>query len=263
MLRDLAPVEVVCVMGATRHFTPSLLTAPQGSRVAFVHPDWMHDSSEAVGIFGSEGDLAVRVRWQPTPFRGRQLDDLEQEPDWEAIARQGPAEAGWADIVPARLIIVSGPRRVFVEDDAEAEVLVVEPGARQGSRVRREPARRLAVGDFVLLREGYGTDDTRRVMADHILGPDARRLREAQASWKTGLRTAVDRYGLTRVDADLARLGVQARNLRYWIAPEAIRPARFTDFEIALDYVGKRIAQRLSGRRWSGSRGRTFRPGRS
>ena len=237
-LRRHEPVELVCAVGVTRRFPLSMVTAPHGSRVAFVHPAWMHDDEVILGLFGRPGGLTINVRWQAVPYQGGQIGDLEPATDWDAIAKQGPDEPDGGELVEARLLIVAGPRRVFVEADPDATAFVVEPRAPQGTRVRRENVGQLAIGDFVLLRDHYGRDDSIRHMADQLLGADAPRLRLTQETWKRHLRDLVDAEGFGKVSADLASMGVKARNLRGWLSSDAIRPALAKDFRLAMEYVG-------------------------
>ena len=211
-LRGLHPVDLVCAVGVTRQLPPSLITAPHGDRVAFVHPSWMNDDEVIAGLFGEAGSLKFPIAWEPVPFGDGHVDDLESATDWTAIANQAPDEAEGGELVEALLMIVAGPRRVFLENERARTLDVVEPRAPQGSRVRREEIGQLEVGDFVLLRDHYGRDDSIRKMADQLLGPDGPRLRETQDAWKQGLRDAVEAKGYGQVSADLAAVGVKARN---------------------------------------------------
>jgi hypothetical protein len=235
---ELAPVELACAVGAARWHPAHLVTAPRAQTTAFIHHDWIREAETASGLFGASGGLSVRIRWIGPPPTGPDARDLEDQPEWGAIARHGGDSGAEPDEVEALIVVVAGGKRVLLETGQASSILVVEPGAPRDARVRRERVRDLSAGDFILLRTDRGRDDVIRVIADRILGTAAPELRSAQARWKELLNARVAERGYATALRDLEKTGVAARNLRGWLSPDSIRPERSRDFELILAYCG-------------------------
>jgi hypothetical protein len=234
----LSPVELACAVGATRWHPDHLVTAPRARSTAFIHHEWIREPDSVAGLFGAPGGVSVRVRWIGPPPAGPDAGELETQPEWGAIAGHGREAGDQAEELEAFVVVVSGGKRVLLDADAMSSILVVEPGAPRGSRVRRERVPQLLPGDFILLRTDRGRDDVIRVIANRLLGPASTPLRQAQAHWKELLSGRVDERGYGRVLRDLVQLGVSARNLRGWLSPDSIRPERREDFALILRYCG-------------------------
>ena len=134
--------------------------------------------------------------------------------------------------------MLAGGNAAFLEADSGSIVDAVRPEEKKGRRVHRDGVRRLAPGDYVLLRTRDGSDDLIRVLADRLLGERAKPLREQQQRWKTAVAAAVGRRGHEDVMRDLRARGLQANNLRFWLGPDSIRTARESDFRILMEFAG-------------------------
>ena len=75
-------------------------------------------------------------------------------------------------------------------------------------------------------------------MADALLGPAARRMRDRQQEWKGRLREELARVGSVRLEEALRRRGSTTANLRFWASEDNIRPRQDHDFALLLRHLG-------------------------
>ena len=236
-------VDLCCVVGPSRWHPGHLVTAPRAQEIIFIHHSWVRDDDRVQGALASLGGvLFVAISSDDGPESSELLETgFEPEVDWGAISlgvRDHLDREGEAADVPARAVIVAGGLRVFLEEDPDSVLFVVQPGEPTGRRVRRERVLGIGIGDYLLLRTERGRDDIIRLLADGLLKDRVRELRERQETWKAALRAAVQSRGFDRVLADLGRLGMKSRNLRGWLLPDTIRTGTEADFLILMKYCG-------------------------
>jgi hypothetical protein len=104
--------------------------------------------------------------------------------------------------------------------------------------IARVPASTVEAGDYVLLRQRWGDDDTIVQLANQILGNRCDVLRAQQRRWKESLRRAVRRDGMYRAQRKLDELGCNADNLGRWLSPDGIRTQTLGDFLAICAYSG-------------------------
>jgi hypothetical protein len=106
--------------------------------------------------------------------------------------------------------------------------------------VHQLPVADIVPGTYLVLRtEGEG--DYVRVMADSLLGPRARNLRELQRWWKRELNRRLAAEGAKLVSTELTQAGAvraSEENVRRWASPDNIRTQDPADFRAILTVIG-------------------------
>ena len=238
----LPPQETMAVCGPSRWFHRHVATVPRAEQMCFVHYSWLRDADRVEGFLDGASSVGVerKIRQaRPSTPNTSELPAEEVAPsvDWARLAARAASSAD-ADRVLANVFILAGGYRVFLEADEGPLIFILDPEAEMGMQVRRWPTRNVRPGHFIVLRSEQGDADYIRAVSDALLGERARALRADQARWKAALRTMVAARGTRRVEADLTRSGVQARNVRYWMSPDSIRTQRQNDFILLMDYIG-------------------------
>ncbi|WP_445186882.1 hypothetical protein ACTXG6_06665 [Pseudonocardia sp. Cha107L01] len=158
-------------------------------------------------------------------------------------------EAGPLESVRARVYLLAGNHTVLLEAAEWATtVLTVSPGAAKGEVITSVTTSDLEPGDFILLRQRTGDEDTLAMLANKILGERCGALRGQQQRWKSALRRAVHLDGVHRATRRLHELGCNANNLGRWLSPDGIRTQSKQDFTAICLYAG--ITEADAGQIW-------------
>jgi hypothetical protein len=139
--------------------------------------------------------------------------------------------------VPARLLALAGGAGLWLPLDATS-VRGVDAHAPRGERILHLRADAVAPGSVLVVRENGTMSGTLAAMADAVLGPTARRMRERQQEWKGRLRKELARVGSARLEETLRRKGSTTANLRFWASEDNIRPRHDHDFAVLLRHLG-------------------------
>jgi hypothetical protein len=172
-------------------------------------------------------------------------DELGDESgvDWSFMSvevERRVADSSPADLVDARLYLLASGYAAFLAASDESRIPTIEPDAPEGSRLVYVPAGEITPGSVVVLRsEGGG--DLIVAVADALLGPGARPLRDMQEEWKSRLRSLVDQQGVASVVAALVGHGstrANRSNLANWCSPRSLRTEDKHDFLAILRVLG-------------------------
>ena len=240
--------DALVVIGPMRWFPDYVVTAPRAERLHGVRYGFLGDGWQPQATFLRQKNTPPprSLISSPTNLQTEEIsaDELVPVVDWDAVSSRFVRQAQGADnqadnqeVVEARLCVLEGDRAVFLEDAASE--LVVDP--KGDELVRRVKVARLEPGLFLIVRE-RGRGDYIVPFADQLLGERALEARRAQSHWKGGLRRAVLTKGMTRVLADLKRLGARtasSQNVRNWMSASErkIRPRYFEDFSAVMTYL--------------------------
>ena len=202
---------------------------------------------------GSSDAPAHRNGWRKLP----QLDDEPERPsdpptldsaevapriEWSKTSVGDPNSSHDADDddVDATLFVLEDNSGVFLEDDDDALLTIIDLEKDQALAVQRIRRREIERGTFILLRTEGGGDYILEV-ADRLMGPKAIAIRACQNDWKRRMRIAVRDNGAEATCRGLKKHGAlraNEANLRSWTNNRSIRPQSQDDFHAMMRLVG-------------------------
>lgn len=246
-------LDIVAVAGPSAWFPSTVVRASRARRMVFIYPSWIRDAEPPAGLLAgstvhsARSHLARAPRRESVPFDANlplaPAEEWVPEADWHAISAAGGRRAAddpGTDPVIAWLFALASGEGVYLEAAEGSRAYVVE--FHDDISVHQEPTAHIEVGDFVMLRTD-GDGDYIRAIADAILGPNARRLREIQAAWKRQLAEELSVRGSRDLRRALQAAGagpVTDTNLRQWIRPESIRTRDPANFSAIMAVTGSR-----------------------
>jgi hypothetical protein len=243
-LRDWAGVvEQAYAIGSPSLFSPSLLTAPRARSISYVLPSWVQDRSLPNSSFSDVAEGAIRPRKRifkvgqepvldaPPPVVE---DELMPQPVW---SRHTAVRAPGHDEVLARKVLLAGGLAIMLDQDGE-HIRNLYPEQPAGERVELGDVSTIAIGSYLVLREGLTQSVTLYDQALELLGQRGPQAKASQEEWKRALERQLDRIGNTAVVSSLRRAGVRrADRAVAWTDTTMVRPQDDHDFELLLEWL--------------------------
>lgn len=249
-------------VGPAAWFPPALMRAPRAQRLTFVYFAWIRDSTPYLGMLAGSSSMLRDVLTKAPPRKvmpkagPRILTDApdsasppaDEDPsswvpviEWGAVQRVAHrvTHGGHGDVVPAQLFLLASGDGVYLEARDGAQAFVADFD--EELIVRQVAVAQLSEGRFLVVRT-TGDDNYVRVLADRLLGPRAKHLRDLQQNWKSSLRSDLQRLGAREVSQRLTRLGADRateENVRRWAAAESIRMRSPADFAAVCELIGE------------------------
>jgi hypothetical protein len=243
------PYDVLVVVGAPSWYVRGgdgwVFTSPRASEVALVgfRPHASESIPTATAFSVSRSRTTQVVHDQPAQHEAEWPTDIVIETDWTWIpadAERRRSEAAPADLVEARLCVLSTGSATFVSASEDARVQTLDLDSPPGRRLVALPPSEIGPGTFLLLRVSGGGDFIVEV-ADAILGTETARLRGKQVEWKLRLSEQVAALGTDAVVGRLRDFGSKIAdrgNLANWCSPRSLRTDSRSDFDAILKLVG-------------------------
>jgi hypothetical protein len=259
-LRQSTTYNTAYFFGPISWLPTHVITAPRAREAHIVIFDCLYDNWKLEPIFLANAGLKVRnlnyVTEQEININSDinseekiELADLQIKLAWQILSETiSGSRISYEDeeLVQAKLLLLENDAAVFVEDNSQESVLIIDLDAdtrsnnSTGNLVKRVSLSTIEPGVFILLRTSGGGDYIITI-ADKILGSQAPILRQNQEKWKISLRKAVQARGALEVSIELLDLGSQHANevnLRNWMSPNHIRPFFKEDFNAILKFAG-------------------------
>jgi hypothetical protein len=241
-LASMDPVRRLVLLGAPRWYPQATVTAPRAELTEFLQYGWLGRPRSAEGLLPVDSKGVARPIGVAGELRAPMFDpdDLPPSPNWDAISVAAAEKLQLLtdesdELVPARVVILSGDSAVLLSTDPEGEVTcAVLVGERV--EIERISSNLLEVGMYLVLRTSGSDTDFIRELADRRFG--AAPFRSQLESWKRPLRERLAVQGARRVQNALRKLGARAANVRYWASPRFIKPQSAHDFLVLLRYLG-------------------------
>jgi len=246
--------ERLIVVGPTTWFPEFVFSAPRATELHLVRYKWLWDQRRDAPAFAGSADAeGHRNGWRRLP----QLDEEPERPsdfptidpgeiaprvDWAKASFGDPNSGHEADDddVDATLFVLEDNSGVFLEDDDDALLTVIDLEQDQALAVQRIRRGEIERGNFILLRTEGGGDYILEV-ADRLMGPKAIAIRACQNDWKRRMRLAVRDDGpeaTCRALVERGALRANEANLRSWTNNRSIRPQSQEDFRAMMRLVG-------------------------
>lgn len=257
-MRAAVRMDRIVVVGAPHWFPRHVFRAPRAPVMASVRHGWVRvnwDRASIPDFETAEDEVSAPRRplpihrdrtWQGVRARFA-LDEEDAVPPLPMpglFKNAGKSDDGYAASEADAIVVrLEGDEFVLLESDGSTHI--IDPD--EDYRVRIVSASGIPAGAFLLLRTEGGGDYVAQV-ADALLGTEATPAREAQDTWKAGLREAAAERGASAVIGELRSHGsarADPSNLRNWMSPRNIRTRDRTDFAAILAVAG--LADRADG----------------
>ncbi len=246
--------ERLIVVGPSTWFPEFVLSAPRASEIHLVRYEWLRDQRRDEPAFAGSFEAPAHTNgWRRLP----QLDDEAARPpdlptidpgeiaprvEWAktGVGAPNPSNDADDDDVDATLFILEDNSGVFLEDDDDALLTVIDLDKDQALTVQRIRRGEIERGTFILLRTEGGGDYILEV-ADRLMGPQAIAIRACQNDWKRRMRVAVRDNGAEETCRALKERGAlraNEANLRSWTNNRSIRPQSQDDFNAMMQLIG-------------------------
>lgn len=253
----LAPVQLrrgkcyknLFVIGPARWFPSYVYSAPRAFKLNLVRYGWIKETLRVEPVFISSKDTKVEPEKSApeatyvTEEEYLSSEDLIPKIDWGSISRKVTGhlsrDAGQED-VDARLFLLEGEKAVFLDNEENSSVLIIDLDEEEKYRVKRIAVNNISPNIYVLLRTSGGGDYIINV-ADWIMGKEAEGARMLQRRWKTSLRKSVSTSSLLKVSLKLIDLGSSKANevnVRNWMSYKSIKTWDYNDFAAIMQLVG-------------------------
>lgn len=242
--------DITYFVGPPRFFKPSAITAPRTEEVTFLFPAWFGDRAIPTSAIAqyAEGGIQVPARLmvvgdpphspeeQRTPeSEPIPEDELLPQPVWGI--RRSEDRPPNSDEVEARKVLLSGNRAIWLDDDGE-RIRALDPAQPPGERVGYCEVSAVAVGTYLLLREGEAEREWLRAEAYSRLGARGEVILQSQGHWKALLAQKIDQTGFREAERLLRMAGVGAAGqVRAWTSTHLIRPQDDGDFKKLLAWL--------------------------
>ena len=253
----LAPVQLrrgkcyknLFVIGPARWFPSYIYSAPRAFKLSLVRYGWIKETLRLESVFITQKDTNPEMR-EPghvaTCLAEEEYlssEDLIPTIDWGRISSKGTGhlsrDAGQEE-VDARLFLLEGEKAVFLDNEENSSVLIIDLDEEEKYRVKRIAVNNISPNIYVLLRTSVGGDYIINV-ADWIMGKEAEGARMLQRLWKTRLRESVSSSSLLGVSLKLIDLGSSKANevnVRNWMSYKSIKTWDYNDFAAIMQLVG-------------------------
>lgn len=249
-LRGDRTASTLIVVGPPRWFPHYVFAAPRALAVSVVCFSWMRALPDPI-TFDPRALLGATIP-KPVPQSAAAEHEsfftiadaiLDQADLAEAVAHVAEQSTGSdsRELTRALPVLLEDGSVLFLDDDSDASMIVVDLSEKGKRRVKRAKVADLEVGTFVLVREGGGGDYIVPV-ANSILGHRCEECRARQAEWKGELRRLARLHGMPWMcRALLTRGSIRANdaNIRRWMWDRSIRPHDFADFLAIMRLIGK------------------------
>lgn len=240
MIREQRFIGAGYAVGPPRVFPASMTSAPMVETLNYVFPSWFTDRSLPRSVLASraEGVITIRSRvfeiGEETEAIVATIDridesDLLPQASW-IPPDTSPREPG-KDEVAARIVLLSGGYRIWLDDDGE-RIRAVEPTQPGGERVINIDISAVRPGTYLLLREGETEREALYDAALALMGSQADAVTVSQARWKAELQLRLDKLGHAQAVQELSSVGVKTlERVSAWTMPMLARPRSNQDFE--------------------------------
>ncbi len=239
--------DFAVVVGPSDWYPSRLITCPSASAVTLIHYAHIRDSERVCGVFGTLATTPIAVRIRDDGVAERDGNDSLQEsaveqlpqPQWSALVQQAAPRTATPDEykVAARLLAMVGESGLWLPVDATS-IRGLDAHAPRGERILHLRAGSVTAGSVLVIRENGTISGTLAAMADSLLGPSAKEIRQRQREWKERLRQQLVRVGHNQLERVLRTQGSSTANLRFWAGEDNIRPLHDHDFVVLLRYLG-------------------------
>lgn len=206
-------------IGWLRQFTRRLRRAPQAAELSgedkqrvFQHldglkPDWAADERVGLPIPPVDGPWPTADSIESLVMRIRK--------------GQPPAAAQGADTIVARYVSFAGNSYAYLTANRRVPVAtsLVRGGALRTQPIPERKADQLRRGDFVIFQE-HGDTQLLRGIADSLLGPQARDIRELASRWRVPLRNSGLSPGEFQLRAEELNESRHILTIRNWFSDE-------------------------------------------
>jgi hypothetical protein len=237
-------VEQAYVIGSPSIFSPSLLTAPRARSITYIFPSWVQDRSLPKSPFSDVAEGAIRPRKRifkvgKEPVLADPPVDVEDElipqPVWSRDSVLRPPRH---DEVLARKVLLAGGLAIMLDQEGE-HIRTLYPEQPPGERVELGDVSLIAIGSYLVLREGTTQSEMLYEQALELLGPRGPLAKASQEEWKQSLEQRLDLQGASAVARSLRMVGIRrADRAGPWTGPTMVRPQADHDFELLLQWLG-------------------------
>lgn len=243
-LVDASPLARLSIVGPLYWYRDHefVLSSPRAPEVTLLSWAWQPEAlPDSKVLNGSRVGSAVRLRPAGTtsPIQAIGAGD-DPQIDWQAVEKELVAhnEDEPAELVSARVALLSGDHAVLLPAEADRLIWVLDPRASPQHRVGRLDVLDLEPGDVLILRTSGGGDLV-VPLADEILGVRSRELRGMQTTWKRKLREwVIEHGGLASAAAELKAKGcdrANKQNLQNWLDERSLRTEDEGDWAVIMD----------------------------
>ena len=154
------------------------------------------------------------------------------------------------ELAKARLFVLSNSNGVFLEDDSNTSIMVINQSEEKERRVMRRPLNKITPGMYIVLKTAKGGDYILPV-ANNILGESKDNLRNVQSNWKNILKQKVNIVGIRTSCRNITDCGSNISdeaNIRNWINDRSIRTRVKSDFIAIMKFIN---LDNLADKIWS------------
>ena len=238
--------KTTVVFGPPSIYPKWLRTYPHND-VLWIYNSWNKDPQVSESILVSPHGARTTVQVEHlgggstnvyAPEPALDVEDLGAQLSQERIASEIRRHLDQEDsaVVSARIALLATDDYVLLPIDDGTFVTIFDPNE---GRVRREQAKRMVPGMFVVTRDG-GSHDHIRTLVDEKFMKDSKRARAQLVEWKGALRRRISASGLDRVRLDLRELGVSAEpaTVNLWTTDLIHGPGNEQWFRALLAYLG-------------------------
>jgi hypothetical protein len=219
-----------------------VLASPRAVRNVILKWSWHNERSLSLTVLeGSVGTAGLSVEGPPTPNPLNLHEEVEPQAAWDLISRSllsSPEDH--LELVPARSTLLADHFAVFLPENEDRTIWVLDPNAPLEDRTVRIYLDDLQPGQVILLRTSGGGDLIVPI-ANEILGPRASALRNMQRRWKAGLAEFVRAAGgLDRAAAKLQGAGCSVanrQNIQNWLSERSLRTDDFSNWQSIMDAI--------------------------
>ncbi|MFX4263087.1 hypothetical protein ACOBQJ_12945 [Pelotomaculum propionicicum] len=255
-LKGMDCYDRLILVGPSYLFPPSILNSPRAKEVDILHYEWIRDRWENDSFFlGSDGmNLKIKIRkatkeventTDKAPVQENQwcleVGELLQSIDWVKVREVFSSEVSesYTEGVQAFPILLDGGQVAFLESKEEERVWTIDLDDESSSKVKRIPTLEIRQGMFLILRTAGG-GDYMITLAEQMLGDKLDQIKNAQLTWKSLLRKAVESKGIHKIISELLSLGsviANEPNIRNWMSERNISPKNPADFKAIMNLI--------------------------